>query len=66
MTHIEQHALVEQAVLLGGHDEVVRVVLVVDDVLQVDARHLVQLLEELLVEYERHAAYLWHLAEQNV
>ena len=36
------------------------VVLVVDDVLQVDARLLPQVLEELLVEDERDAADLLH------
>lgn len=48
--------------LLGGHDKVVRVVLVVNYVFEVDARHLVQLLEELLVEYERYAADLRYLS----
>ena len=53
-------ALVEKRVLLGRHDEVVRLVLVVDDVLQVNTRSAVQLFEELLVEDERHAADLFH------
>lgn len=44
--------------LLGGHDEVVRVVLVIDDVLEIDARVRVQLLEELLIEDEGDPAYL--------
>ena len=42
-------ALVEQRLPLGGHHEVVRVLLVVDDVLQVDAGLVAQLVEELLI-----------------
>lgn len=62
-TNLQKHTLIQQAVLLGRHDEVMCVVLVVDDVLQVYAGLLVQVLEELLVEYECYAADLWHLLE---
>lgn len=34
--HLQDDPLLEQALLLGRHDEVVSVVLVVDDVFQVD------------------------------
>ena len=44
--------------LLRRHHEVVRLVLVVDDVLEVDAGRRVQLAEEALVEDERDAADL--------
>ena len=59
-TYLDNDALVKERVLLGRHDKVVRLVLVVDDILQVDARGAVQLFEELLVEDERHAADLLH------
>ena len=45
---------------LGRHHEVVGLVLVVDDVLQVDVRLLVELAEELLVEDEGDATDLLH------
>lgn len=35
--HLEDDPLLEQALLLGRHDKIVSVVLVVDDVFQVDA-----------------------------
>lgn len=38
-----------------------RVIFVIDYVLQIDARDLVQLFEELLVEYKRNTADLRHL-----
>lgn len=38
--------LVEETVLLCRHDKVVRLVLVVDNVLQVNARRVIELLEE--------------------
>ena len=44
---------------LGGHDEVVRFVLVVDNVLQVDASFAAEIFEEFLVEDERHAGYFF-------
>ena len=44
--------------LLRCHDEIVGLVLVVDDVLEVDPGRGVEILEELLVEDERHAADL--------
>lgn len=47
--------------LLGRHDEVVRVVFVIHNVFKVNARHLVQLFKEFLIEYECHAADLRHL-----
>lgn len=48
---------------LGRHDEVVRIVFVIHNVFEVDARHVVQLFEKLLVENERHATDLRHLLE---
>jgi hypothetical protein len=42
VTHRDDDALVKQTVLLGRHDKVVRVVLVVDDVLEVNASRLSQ------------------------
>ena len=44
--------------LLGSHDEIMRVVLVVNDVLKIDASVGVQFLEELLIEDEGDAADL--------
>ena len=37
ITYVQYHPFVQQALLLGCHNEIVRVVLVVDDVLQVNA-----------------------------
>ena len=56
--YLFHNSLFQQAVLLGRHDEVVRLVLVVHDVLQSDARLVLQVEEELLVEYEGHATDL--------
>ena len=56
--YLFHNSLFQQAVLLGRHDEVVRLVLVVHDVLQPDARLVLQVEEELLVEYEGHATDL--------
>lgn len=59
VTHRDDDALVEQTVLLGRHDKVMRVVLVVDDVLQVNASRLSQqnnvLLPFLYCTTPRHA-----------
>lgn len=55
---MEYDALVYETVLLGGHYEIVRVVLVVNYVLQIYARLAVELLEEFLVEYKSHTADL--------
>ena len=57
-THLNDDALCQQTLLLGSHDEVVRLVLVVHDVLQLDARRVIEIVEELLVEDERHAGDL--------
>ena len=57
-THLNDDALCQQTLLLGSHDEVVRLVLVVHDVLQLDARRVIKIVEELLVEDERHAGDL--------
>ena len=46
ITNLEEDALVEEAVFLGGHDEVVCLVLVVDDVLEVDSCRRVEVFEE--------------------
>ena len=43
---------------LGGHDEVVSLVLVVDDVLQGDAQLVVQVVEEVL-QKKRYGFGLW-------
>ena len=59
-THLPENTFIEQTVLLGGHHEVVRLVLVVDDVLEVDARLGVKVLEELLVEDVGDARDLLH------
>ena len=56
--YLFHNSLFQQAVLLGRHDEVVRLVLVVHDVLQPDARLVLQVEEELLVEYEGHSTDL--------
>lgn len=61
MTDLLQDTFEEQAVFLSRHDEVVRIVFVIHNVFKVDARHLIQLFKELLVEYERYAADLRHL-----
>ena len=34
--HLQDDTLLQQALLLGCHDEVVRIILVVDDVLQIN------------------------------
>ena len=52
------HPLVHQAILLGRHHKVVRIVPVVHDILQVDPRVLFEVLEELLVENEGHTTDL--------
>lgn len=59
-TYTEYNPLGDQTVLLRCHDEIVSLVLVVDDVLEVDPGGGVEVLEELLVEDERHAADLLH------
>lgn len=51
-------APVEEGMLLGGHDEVVGLVLVVDYVLEGDAEVLVEGVEEVLLVHEGHAADL--------
>lgn len=55
---VEEDAFLEETVFLGGHDKVVGLVLVVDDVLEVDAGGLVEVLEEFLVEDVRDAGDL--------
>ena len=57
-THLLYDAFDEKAVFFGCHHKVVRLVLVVDDVLQVDVCLAVQLAEELLVEDECNSADL--------
>ena len=52
-SHLEKDLLRQQTVFFGGHHEVVRLILVVHDVLKVDARLLAQLLEKGLLEDER-------------
>jgi hypothetical protein len=55
-TYFFQHTFGEKAVFFGSHYKVVRFVLVVHDVFEIDARARVEIAEELLVENERHAA----------
>ena len=56
--YLLEHSAVEEGILGGSHDEVVRVVLVVDDVLELDAVRALQPLEELRVVLLLHAADL--------
>ena len=57
-TYSAYHFLLQQTLLFGGHDKVVRVIPVVHNVLQIDARVLLQVLEELLVKNESHSTDL--------
>ena len=59
-TDLLQHPFLQQALLFSGHDKVVRVILVVHDVLQVNACLLLEIQEELLVENEGHTRDLLH------
>ena len=59
LTCLFQNFSIEKGVFLGGHDEVVSLVLVVDDVLQGDAQLVVQVVEEVLQKKTRYGFGVW-------
>lgn len=59
-TYLEYDTFINETVFFRSHYEIMRVVLVVDYVLQIDARLAVELLEEFLVEYKSYTADLLH------
>ena len=59
--YLLEDALGEQTRLLGAHDKVVRVVLVVDKVLESDAGLALLVVEELLVAVEGQSSHLLEL-----
>lgn len=58
--HLLQDFPVQQRVLLGRHDKVVRLVLVVDNVLEGDSQVFVERVEKVLLVDEGDAADLLH------
>ena len=56
--YLDDDALIEQTVFFGRHDEVVRFVFVVDDVLEGDAELLIQVVEEVLLVHESNSGDL--------
>jgi len=59
-TYLNDDAFIEEWMLFGRHDEVVRLVLVVHDIFQVNTRGTVQLFEEFLIEDECHTTNLFY------
>lgn len=52
--YLDDDSFVEQRLLLGRHDEVMRLVFVIDDILQIDPSDGIEFFEEFLVKNEGH------------
>lgn len=48
--------LIDQTLLLGCHNKIMGIILIVNDILQIDSRFGVQIFKEFLIEDKRHAA----------
>ena len=59
-THLFDYTFVDQRLLFGGHNEVVCIVFVIDDVFEINTGFAFQVEKELLIEYEGHATALFH------
>ena len=53
-------SLVYETFFLGRHYEIVRLISVIDNILQIDAGRLTQVVEKLLRKHRRHAATHTH------
>ena len=60
-SYVNEHAFGQKTGFFCGHDEIVRGVFVVDDILEINSRVLMQSLEELLIVNPCHTADLGHI-----